>query len=690
MSLEYIKTLEVVEGDIFLPYRDNPKVKKVGSHTIITPERAAEYLKCMEDPLYFCRNYLKIITLDHGIQPFNPRPYQEKTINTILDNRFVVCKWGRQPLCLDTLVKIPNGYKKLKDIKRNETVIGLEGKPTKVLSVSEIYHENIEVYEISFKTKKVKADTDHIWNVEINGISEELSTKMLLKAIQENQVYVQTLTGKQLVQSVKKVKPVPVKCIEVDAPDGLYCITEDDILTHNSGKTTTVAAVVVWLLMFNEEGAYEAGILAHKQDQAIEIMERIKTYYENLPLWFQKNVKTWNKKTVELEGKSKAFAAATGSGAVRGRSLNFCFSDEFALVEQAQEFFTGTFPTISSGTNSKFVIASTPKGLANYFYKIWKEAEDGKSGFIPLAIEWWEVPGRDAEWKRKEIARTSEAIFSQEYEAEFLGSSNTLITGKKLGEIVFNDPISMDETKEHLFIFKHPEPQKKYLICADVSEGVGGDSSSFVVFDVSQMPYEIVATYDNNFLDPLLYPNVLFDIGTFYNNAFVAIESNTIGHGVVNTLYLDLEYENIISTDTKKKTQDDIMEGGRQKLGIRQTKATRHKGNSLLKTLVENDQLMINDFRIFYQLSRYIRKNGKFQAENNEHDDLVMCLVIFAYLTSLPTFKDITGTDISLALNQQKIHDIHMPLGIIITSGLDDSLLTSFENISEFDQWLIN
>jgi len=248
-----------------------------------------------------------------------------------------------------------------------------------------------------------------------------------------------------------------------------------------------------------------------------------------------------------------------------------------------------------------------------------------------------------------------------------------------------------DETKEILHIFEQPVPGKKYLICADVSEGVGGDSSSFIVVDVSSIPYNIVATYDNDMLDPLIYPNVLFDVGTYFNTAYVAVESNTIGHGVVNTLYMDLEYENIISTNTNNKYMDDIQEGGRQILGIRQTKKTKHKGNSTLKTLIENDQFVVNDFRVFYQLSRYVRKKASFQAEPGEHDDLVMCLVLFAYITTLPTFKSITGTDLSLAMNQKAIYEQqHLPFGVMVDNGLvtDDEI--TFETLSEFDQWMID
>lgn len=899
-DLDYkIEDLNYHPDDNIIAYQGNPNVKAAGSTTVITKERALEIAKCMEDPVYFCKTYLKIITLDHGLQPFIPRPYQERAIATILNNRFVIIKQGRQSgkaLCLDTDIPTIDGWKTIKDIVPGDTVFDMDGNPTKVTFVSEDHFKDTyrftladgsvvdscvdhqwEVYDHYYSkhsdrvdsrnnTKTVttrdiidnglfnknkrgeyryfvpvakpaqyerkelpldpyilgawlgdgssssgnitvhRSDLDSLLsslNLEDNGfkysvheycthnkdvltlVVHGLYNKLKSIGVLNNKhipdMYLQscyeqrlallqglmdtdghanieseleiTFTNKnpkliadahELIRSMgvktrlyeynntphpsthisfmvsrdkmecfrferklvhqrskpttpkvskiaivkaEKIETKITRCLTVDSPTSTFLCTKNFIVTHN---TATTAAVMTWLLIFNKE--YTIACLAHKQDQAIEIIDRIKTYYENIPLWLQIGVKAWNRKSIRLQTKTEVFAAATGSGSVRGRTLNFVFCDEFAIVPSniAEDFYTGTFPTISSGTETKFVIASTPKGF-NLFYKIWQDAEEGKSDFVPFSINWWDVPGRDEAWRAAEIARTSEATFSQEYETEFLGSSNTLITGKKLGEIAYRDPVMMDETKRNLFIFTQPVRGRNYIICADVSEGVGGDSSSFIVMDVTEMPYHVVATYDNDMLDPLYYPNVLFDIGTYYNHAHIAIENNTIGHGVVNTLYQDLEYPNIISTNTKLKKKDDIMEGGRQVLGIRQTTSTRHKGNATLKTLIENDQLFVTDFRIFYQLSRYIRKGGKFQASPGDHDDLVMCLVIFAYLTTLDTFKEITGTDISLAMNQRALYEQqHLPLGVFVDSGLGqhgDSL--SFNDLSEFDQWLI-
>lgn len=550
-----IEDLKYHEDDVIIPYKGNPNVKAAGSSIVITPERGLELAKCAADPVYFCQNYLKIITLDHGLQPFVPRPYQERAIETMLENRFTIIKQGRQ-----------------------------------------------------------------------------------------------------------------------------------------SGKTATTAAVMMWLMLFNKE--YAIACLAHKQDQAIEIIDRIKIYFESMPLWMQPNVVAWNRKSIRLSSKTKVFAAATGSGSVRGQTLNFVFCDEFAIVPNniAEEFYTGTFPTISSGTDTKFVIASTPKGF-NLFYKIWKEAEENANGFVPFSINWWDVPGRDEAWRKAEIARTSEAMFDQEYATEFLGSSATLVTGKKLLSLVMKEPIGMDESKNKLFIFEAPIPGHRYVLVADVSEGVGGDSSAFVVLDVTQTPFKVVCTFNDEWCDPLDYPNIIFDSAHYYNEAFVAIENNSIGQGVVNQLYMDLEYTNVFSTDTKtKKDNEDIMEGGRQRLGIRQTANTRRRGNSTLKSLVENDQLFIEDQRIFSQMTRYVRKNGKFQATDGAHDDLVMCLVIFSYLTTLKNFKEIVGIDILTALNQKRLDSQHhLPPDIVIDSGIMmPDIIMDFAGVSEFDAWLMS
>lgn len=552
-----IEDLKTHEDDIIIPYKGNPNVKAAGSSIALTQERALEMAKCAADPIYFCKTYLKIITLDHGLQPFIPRPYQERAISTILDNRFVIIKQGRQ-----------------------------------------------------------------------------------------------------------------------------------------SGKTATTAAVMMWLMLFNKE--WSIACLAHKQDQAIEIIDRIKIYFESLPLWMQPNVSAWNRKSIRLSNKTKVFAAATGSGSVRGQTLNFVFCDEFAIVPPniAGEFYDGTFPTISSGTDTKFVIASTPKGF-NLFHRIWKEAEEGINGFVPFSINWWDVPGRDEAWRAAEIARTSEAMFNQEYATDFLGSSATLISSKKLLEITTSEPISKDESQRKLFIFEHPKPGHKYVMSVDVSEGVGGDSSAFAVLDVTQTPFKVVCTYNDEWTDPLDYPNIIFDTAHYYNEAFVAVENNSIGQGVVNQLYMDLEYTNVFSTDTKTpKDNEDIMEGGRKRLGIKQTANTRRRGNSTLKSLIENDQLFVEDQRIFSQLVRYVQKNGKFQGTDGAHDDLVMCLVIFSYLTTLKNFKEIIGIDILNALNQKRLDSQHhLPPDIVIDPfmmglGVDDIL--DFSGISEFDAWMMS
>lgn len=530
-------------------YKGNERLRRAGFKVGYTAEQALEVAKCIQDPIYFCEKYVKITTLDHGIQPFIPRDYQIKTIQTLCSKRFTILKWPRQ-----------------------------------------------------------------------------------------------------------------------------------------AGKTTTVGAIIAWHLLFNKE--YQVACLAHKQEQAIEIIDRVKTIWEGLPLWLQHGITAWNKKSIELENKSKVFAAATSSGSVRGKTLNFVYADEFAIVEHniQEEFYTGTFPTISSGTDSKFVISSTPKGF-NLFYKLWTDAVEKRSDFVPIEINYWDVPGRDKAWAEKEKRRIGEAKFRQEYETEFQGSSNTLIDGKKLGMIPYIQPVMMDPD-EHLHIFHKPDPTRQYVLCADVSEGVGGDFSTFSVIDVTEIPFRVVATYANDMITPMMFPNVIYDVAQYFNNAYVVIEANTIGAEVANILFYDLEYENILSSNVKSK-RGDIDEVPRSFLGIKTTKKTKHLGCSNLKMLIENDQLIINDYRLFYELSRFIRKGATFKAEEGEHDDLVMTLVTFAWLATQSSFKELTNTDLRNALNQRKINEQeHLPLGVHVGFQQDQEVKTMA--LSEFDRWLMD
>jgi hypothetical protein len=181
------------------------------------------------------------------------------------------------------------------------------------------------------------------------------------------------------------------------------------------GKTTTAAGYMLWCVLFQKN--FSIAILANKGNLAQEILSRIQYAFEYLPLWLQQGIVVWNKRNIELENGSKIAAFATSNSGVRGGSYNLIFLDEFAFVPQnmANDFFTSTYPVISSGKTTKVIIVSTPYGL-NHFYKMWMDAIEGRSLYKPIEVHWSMVPGRDENWREETIRNTSEEQFSQEFE----------------------------------------------------------------------------------------------------------------------------------------------------------------------------------------------------------------------------------------------------------------------------------
>lgn len=530
-------------------YRDNPHLKKVGVSYHFEKWQEDEIDKCAEDPIYFIRNYVKIISLDEGIIFFDMHDYQEEMVTAFHENRFSIVRIGRQ-----------------------------------------------------------------------------------------------------------------------------------------SGKTTTSVAYLLWLSLFTEN--YSIAITANKKALAVDILARYQLAYENLPMWLQQGIVTWNKGSLELENGSKLLAASTAASSVRGGSFNLVFMDEFAHVHNnlAEEFFTSTYPVISSGTSTKIIIVSTPRGM-NLYYRMWMDAIAGKSDYFPLDIHWSRVPGRDEAWKEKTIRNTSPRQFNQEFGCEFLGSTNTLIDGVVLQTLVARAP--MDEEVHGMDIFIPPiketyddETQKLldkdhvYVICSDVSEGKNLDYTAFSVFDVSTIPYKQVATYRNNTISPMLFPDVLKLCAEYYNNAWVLIEINN-NPQVADTLHQDLEYENVFMIYAGNKKAQMLSESGRAtQNGLNMSPLVKRTGCSALKTIIETQKLELNSGDTIYELSRFIVNNNSFSAEEGANDDLAMTLVMFAWLTTQKLFIELSSTDIRKRLqienNYAKEEDYETPPEAQFSNGLED------------------
>ena len=414
---------------------------------------------------------------------------------------------------------------------------------------------------------------------------------------------------------------------------------------RQAGKTTTSAAVILWHVLFNE--SYTIAILANKLNTAREILSRVQRAYENLPKWLQQGVIVWNKTNIELENGSQIIASSTASSAIRGYSINFLYLDEFAFVPRTiqDDFFTSVYPTIISGSNTKVVITSTPNGF-DLFYKIWINSVEGRNEYQNFMVNWWDVPGRDEEWRQKTIANTSEDQFRQEFDAEFLGSANTLISPNILKILAFIDPLSKHYDSA-LSVYEEPQPGRNYFIVADVSRGVGVDASAFLVYDVTEMPYKVVAAYKNNLIEPILYPEIIYQVAKSYSEAFVMIEINDNGQQIADILHQDLEYENIVYTTVKGRAGQVMGAGFAQNTqrGVRTTKQVKRLGCVNMKTMIEKQQIILNDFHVINELSTFIHKGNSYEAESGAHDDLVMCIVLLAWATTQTFFKELTDTD---------------------------------------------
>ena len=518
-------------------YLGNPNLKKANQSISWTKDQILEFVRCKEDPVYFARRYIKIVSLDEGLVPFNMYEFQEKLIRNFHENRFNICKMPRQ-----------------------------------------------------------------------------------------------------------------------------------------TGKSTTCVSYLLHYAVFNDN--VNIAILANKASTARDLLGRLQLAYENLPSWMQQGIISWNKGSLELENGSKISANSTSSSAVRGGSYNVIFLDEFAFIPNhiADDFFASVYPTISSGQSTKVIIVSTPRGM-NHFYRMWHDSEKGKNEYIPTDVHWSEVPGRDQVWREQTIANTSEQQFKVEFECEFLGSVNTLINPAKLRNLVYEEPV---QRNAGLDIYKKSEPEHNYLITVDVARGLGNDYSAFIVFDITNFPYQVVAKYRNNEIKPMLFPNIIQQTAKAYNDAWVLVEVNDIGEQVASILHYDLEYENMLMAAMRGRAGQVVghgFSGKKSQMGVRTTAQVKKLGCSNLKTMLEDDKIITTDYDIISELTTFAQKHNSFEAEEGCNDDLAMCLVIFAWLVAQDYFKEMTDNDVRKRIYEEQKNQIDQdmaPFGFI-SDGFDEN-----------------
>ena len=442
---------------------------------------------------------------------------------------------------------------------------------------------------------------------------------------------------------------------------------------RQSGKSISACAYLLWFSLFNSEKT--VAVLANKGATAREMLSRITLMLENIPFFLQPGSKALNKGSLEFSNNSRVIAAATSGSSIRGMSVNLLYLDEFAFVERAAEFYTSTYPVVSAGTDTKIIVTSTANGIGNMFYKLWEGAIQNVNEFKSFRVDWWNVPGRDEEWKKQTISNTSQLQFDQEFGNTFFGTGDTLINAETLMSMRAQNPIRNLEGGD-LLIYKEPMKGHEYVMAVDVSKGRGQDYSTFNLIDNSVSPFAQVAVYRNNTISPILLPNIIYKYAKVYNNAYVVIESNDQGSVVCNGLYHDLEYENVHVESSVKSNS----------IGILMTRKVKRLGCSAVKDLLENSKINIVDENTILEVSTFVAKGQSYEASDGNHDDLMMNLVMFGYFASTQYFGDMTDIDLKQMIFEQKMKQIEDD---IVPFGFVDDGSQYIDNEIERPGWVI-
>jgi len=443
---------------------------------------------------------------------------------------------------------------------------------------------------------------------------------------------------------------------------------------RQSGKSISACAYLLWFAIFNPEKTI--AVLANKGATAREMLQRITLMLENLPFFLQPGNKALNKGSLEFSNNSRIIAAATSGSSIRGMSVNLLYLDEFAFVERASEFYTSTYPVVSAGKDTKVIITSTANGIGNQFHKIWEGSVQGINEFKSFRVDWFDVPGRDEQWKEQTIANTSQLQFDQEFGNTFFGTGDTLISADCLLSLRAKPYDQLLEGGK-LKIFEQPVKDHDYIMTVDVSKGRGQDYSTFTLVDISVRPFQQVAVYRNNTISPILFPNIIYKYAKVYNDAYVVIEANDQGGVVCNGLYHDLEYENMHVESTVKANA----------LGVEMNRKTKRLGCSAIKDILEENRLNIVDEQTILEISTFEAKGQSYEASDGNHDDLMMNLVMFGYFVSTQYFADLTDINLKQMLFNQRMQEIEndvVPFGFI-----DDGKEYSEVIENEDDPWRV-
>jgi len=416
---------------------------------------------------------------------------------------------------------------------------------------------------------------------------------------------------------------------------------EDNIglMGRQSGKSISTAIYLSHKFNFSKD--INIGIVGNKGAQAREFLANTKNILIELPIWMQQGVNVWNKGSIENESKMRILTDVPNSDAFRGYTIAILVVDECAFIKSTvwDEFADSIFPSQSGLAWKKNIILSTANGM-NHFYQMVKGARDESNGMNIFEVNWKDVPRynpdgsqmKPEEFMEKIVKKHGIIYFNQNYANEFLGSSYTLISAAKLGEMV---PAEIQRIRDgKLNIYHEAEPGHKYIMSVDPAKD-GTDAFAVQIVDITDFHFKQVATAQLQ-IDYLLMPEFIDEWGREYNNAYLIIENNEgAGQSIADQMFQTYEYENL-------HFDKDVGRNKRKKYpGFRTTSKSRKQILQTLKLFIENDKLDVNDKKTINEFYQFILINSKFQADDGAHDDMIMSLaLIFVPFCNTKNFED--------------------------------------------------
>jgi hypothetical protein len=258
----------------------------------------------------------------------------------------------------------------------------------------------------------------------------------------------------------------------------------------------------------------------------------------------------------------------------------------------------------------------------------------------------------------------------------FFGTGDTLIDVNTLLLLQSEDPLSI--TRDGVMIYEEPERDHEYIMTVDVAKGRGQDHSTFNLIDITQSPWKQVATYRNNRISPILFPDIIAKYGKVYNEALVVVESNDAGQVVCVGLYHDLEYENMYVESAIKHNA----------LGVNMDRKVKRIGCSAFKDILETGKLHVVDKETISEITTFIAKGQSYEASEGNHDDMVMTLVMLGYFVGTNYFGNQTGINLRQHLFEKSMKEIEadiLPFGFI---DAGDEYMDSLEEKVP-DEWMV-